>query len=139
MGSHWPGSSANGDPQVAPNEHLSHEISVVWATTTDMEDKDDTTTTHLDSHANMVMAGRHATIISKSGKSADVRPFSKDCSKMMAVPIVDVAVAYDHPYSLKTYIFVMKNTLYVPSMNHNLVPPFILREAGLVVNDVSKI
>ena len=58
---------------------------------------------------------------------------------MMAVPIVDVAVAYDCPYSLKTYIFVMKNALYVPSMNHNLVPPFILREAGLVVNDVPKI
>ena len=33
----------------------------------------------------------------------------------------------------------VKNALHVPSMNHNLVPPFILRESGLIVNDVPKI
>ena len=30
----------------------------------------------------MTVAGCHATVINKSGKSADVRPFSKDCSKI---------------------------------------------------------
>ena len=30
----------------------------------------------------------------------------------------------------------MRNALHVKSMAHNLVPPFILREAGLLVNDV---
>ena len=28
----------------------------------------------------------------------------------------------------------MRNALYVPSMPHNLIPPFIMREAGIVVN-----
>ena len=58
---------------------------------------------------------------------------------MTAVPIVDAAVAYDCPYKLKTYILVVNNALQVPSMNHNLVSPFILQEAGLIVNDVPKI
>ena len=58
---------------------------------------------------------------------------------MTAVPIFDAAVAYDCPYRSKTYILVVKNDLHVPSMNHNLVTPFILQNAGLIVNDVPKI
>ena len=58
---------------------------------------------------------------------------------MTAVPIVDATVAYDCPYTLKTYILVVKNALNVPSMSHNLVPPFILKESGLILNDVPKI
>ena len=40
---------------------------------------------------------------------------------------------------MRTYILTVKNALYVPSMSHNLIPPFIMREAGLVVNDVPRI
>ena len=32
-----------------------------------------------------------------------------------------------------------RNVLSVPSLEHNLIPPFILREAGLIVNDTPKI
>ena len=34
---------------------------------------------------------------------------------------------------------VIRNALYVPSMQHNLIPPFMIREAGIVVNDTTKI
>ena len=137
---HWPVSSSNGELKVVPNNHFCTIICVIWDTTTNKEyDDDKKTSTHLDSHANMTVAGRHDTVINKSGNSADVRPFSKDCSKIIAVPIVDVAIAYDCPYSGITYILIIKNTLYIPSMNHNLVPPFIMREAGLIVNDIPRI
>jgi hypothetical protein len=39
---------------------------------------------------------------------------------------------------MKTYLLIVRNALHVPSMQHNLIPPFIMREAGLVVNDVPK-
>ena len=87
----------------------------------------------------MTVAVLHATVINKSGKSADVRTSSKECSKMIAVPIFDVEISYDFPYLGITYILIIKNALYIPSMNHNLMPPLIIREAGLIVNDVPRI
>ena len=123
-----------------PNLHICGVVNAVWATTADLGNNDgEESTTQLDSHANMVVVGQQATVFGQSGKSADVRPFSSECSKLESVPIVDAAVAYDCPYSMKTYLLSIRNALYVPSMSHNLIPPFILREAGLLVNDVPRI
>ena len=36
-------------------------------------------------------------------------------------------------------ILVIQNALYVPSMQHNLLPPFVLRKAGVKVNETPKI
>ena len=57
----------------------------------------------------------------------------------MQGPIVDAAVQYDCPYDGQTYILVIRNALHVPSMRNNLLPPFILREAGVRVQDTPKI
>ena len=46
---------------------------------------------------------------------------------------------YDCTYSGLTYMRVARNTLSVPLMDHNLFPAFILREAGLIVNETAKI
>ncbi len=93
----------------------------------------------LDSHANMVVVGRNAYIINVSGRTADVSPFSPDYNALQKVPIVDAAIAYDCPFSNCTHILLLHNALHVPSMAHNLLPPFIMREAGIVVNEVPRI
>ena len=87
----------------------------------------------------MVVVGCDATVIDCSGKCADVRPFPTDCSRLETVRIIDMAVAYDCPYSLEIYLLVIRNALYVPSMQHHLILPFITRKAGLTANDVAKI
>ena len=92
----------------------------------------------LDSHANMPVVGKHAYIIAETGKKVDVSPFTPDY-KLLTMPLVDATVKYDNPYDGKTYILVLHNALYVPSMDHNLIPPFMLREMGVTVNDVPKI
>ena len=92
----------------------------------------------LDSHANMPVVGKHAYIIAKTGKKVDVSPFTPDY-KPLTVPLVDAMVKYDNPYNGKSYILVLWNTLHVLSMDNNLIPPFMLREIGVTVNDVPKI
>eukprot|EP00957_Ditylum_brightwellii_P015461 1163567-Ditylum_brightwellii.AAC.1 len=52
---------------------------------------------------------------------------------------MDAAVKYDCPHIDKTYMLLVRNALYVPSMDHNLIPPFVLREAEIKVNYTPKI
>ena len=94
--------------------------------------------TELDSHVNMPVVGKHAYIIAKTGKKADVSPFTPDYQPLM-VPLVDAMVWYDNPYNRKSYILVLRNALYDPSMDNKVIPPFMLREMGVTVNDMPKI
>jgi hypothetical protein len=98
-----------------------------------------TSTTELDSHANMAVVGAQATVIQETGLFADVNAFSDEVSQLKRIPINDVVIAYDCPYRLQTYLLIIKNALHVPSMNHNLIPPFIMEEAGLEVDARAKI
>jgi hypothetical protein len=104
----------------------------------DRMDVDEGSRTELDSHANMPVVGQNAYIISDTGRVADVSPFTPDYASMQ-IRIVDAAVQYDCPYDGESYILVIRNMLYVPSMKNNLLPPFILRQAGIKLNDTPKI
>ena len=94
--------------------------------------------THLDSHANMVVCGRYCHILSRSGISATVSAFTEDVGTL-EIPIVDAVIAYNCPDTTKVWLLIVRNVLFVESMNHNLIPPFILREVGMEVNYRPKI
>ena len=87
----------------------------------------------------MVVIGAQGTIIQQTGRYTDVNALSSDVGTMSRVPIVDAAVAYDCPFSGQTILMVARNAMYVESMEHNLVPPFIMRKAGLEVDEQAKI
>ena len=76
--------------------------------------------TELDSHANMPVVGKHAYIIAETGRRwmCHHSPLITNCS--LCAPV-------------------LRNALYVPSMDNNLIPPFMLREMGVTVNDIPKI
>ena len=58
----------------------------------------------------------------------------------MLISIIDAAVHYDCPYHGQVYILVLCiNALIVPSMQNNLIPRFVMGEAGIRVNDTPKI
>ena len=94
----------------------------------------------VDSHANMVLLGKDSYIFDGvQNRTCNVQPFDPSLGISRKIPIIDGAIAYDCPFSMKTYIFIFKNALLIPTLNHNLIPPFILREAGIKVKDVPKI
>ena len=107
----------------------------------DTEDNEDNTSSfgcHLDSHANMIVVGSDCHIISRSTHSAVVNAFTKDVGTI-EVPIIDALLVYEDPTTGKIYYLIARNVLYVESMQHNLLPPFILRAAGITVNERAKI
>ena len=55
------------------------------------------------------------------------------------VPIIDGALAFDCPCSGEVHVLVLRNVIHVPSMDQNLIPPFIIRSGGVTINDVPKI
>jgi hypothetical protein len=94
--------------------------------------------TELDTHANMPVVGCNAYVISKTGKTTEVSAYSPEYEPKR-IELVDAAVQYDCPYNGETYILVIRNALHVPAMRTNLIPPFMMREAGIHVNDIPKI
>ena len=124
-----------------PNDYLRSKIllPIISTTTTNGYDSIDPRT-ELDSHANMVVLGRNCFVFdSVQGRHCDVQPFDPSIGCAKKVPIVDGAIAYDCPISHKTYLLIVRNALHIPSMDNNLIPPFIMREAGISVNDTPKI
>ena len=86
----------------------------------------------------MIVAGSECIIFDDTGKTCTVNSFAKSAGSIDDVRIVDVAVAYDCPFSHKSYILLMRNALYVPELKMNLIPPFIMREGGLEVDECPK-
>ena len=79
----------------------------------------------------MVVLGRRAFIFEGTGRTCNVRPFPDELGMASNIPIVDGAV---------TFILIVQNALYIKSMEHNLIPPFIMHAGGeVIVNDIPKI
>ena len=127
-----PTSKEGSDTQ--PNKHLMARISVSRSS-----EVGTTSRTELDSHANMVVLGSDCFIFENTGRSCTVHPFSSDLGSARDVPIVDAALAYDCQYTGETIILLVRNALYIPTMENNLIPPFVMRSGGVQVNDKPKI
>lgn len=94
--------------------------------------------TELDSHADSPVVGKYAIIIETTDKKAMVSGFTSDLGEPMKVPIVISSVAYDCKYTGLTHIMVIHNALYLENMTVNLIPPIMMRIAGIDVNECPK-
>ena len=89
--------------------------------------KDGKSITEIDSHANMVVFGKNCYVIGLTGETMDVCPFTTEYKSFNKVPLVDAALMCKFEYTNKECLIIVRNALYVPSMDINLIPPFIVR------------
>ena len=89
----------------------------------------------MDSHANMCVLGKHGLLLSEleTARTVNVGAFEDSAGGLSNVPIVDPMIAYDCQRTNQVYLLVLRNALYIEDMNDNLIPPFILQDAGLTV------
>ena len=136
-------SSTEGSNQKPPVNLNDHVAAAIARASTSKVSADAVMETNgkieLNSHTNMVVVGRHAYILKLSGRTAQVSSFNPEYESLKEAPIVDAAFAYDCPVTDNFFILVFHNDLSVLSMERNLVPPLILREAAVEVNDTPKI
>ena len=58
---------------------------------------------------------------------------------MEKVEIRDVAIAYNNLVSLETYLIVLRNELLRSMTIHNLVPPFLIGEESLFLDETAAV
>ena len=99
----------------------------------------DYTRAEFNTHANMMVLGKNYYITNYTGRTAEVEPFLLEIESLYQVPIVDTVMQYDNLYTDEIYLLVFKNTFSILAMTYDLMSPFLLREAGLIVDDVLKL
>ena len=72
---------------------------------------DESSRTELDSHANMPVTGKNASILSIIGETVDVAPYTPDYKPIM-VELVDAALKYECFYSGETRILIIRRRLH---------------------------
>ena len=87
----------------------------------------------------MIVIGKYFFVLEGSGKSCTVNPFKYFLISVKDIPITLDEIDYDWLYSHKCYILICRNALYIPNMEDNLLPSFIMRESGATVNDTTNI
>ena len=70
-------------------------------------------------------------MLANPGYTEKWHTFTDEVGSLQRVPIFDALILYECPYTRKIFILVAINELYVPSKEHNLLPPFVMRQAGL--------
>ena len=68
----------------------------------------------------------------------NVTPLSDDFGMMPEVPVVHAAVAYFCPINGNSKILIINNMLYIRDMEHNLLPPIMMRLNGLLLDELPK-
>ena len=112
-------------------------LAVIANVQTEIQDSDESRS-ELDNHANMAVVGSECVVFDDTSKTCTVNSFAKSAGSLDDVKIVDAVVAYDYPYQNKTFILLMRNVLHVHELCINIIPPFIMREGGITVDECPK-
>ena len=94
-----------------------------------------TSRTELDSHADYPVVGKNAMILYKTEMTVNVTPFSDKFGMITEVTVIHAAVAYDFPITGNSTIIIINIALYTRDMEHNLLPPIMMRLNGILEDE----
>ena len=80
----------------------------------------------LDSHANMVVLGSKSFIFESTSRTCNVIPFDPNLGVTNKILIVDGAITYECPYTGESIVLILRNSLHMPHLKHNIIAPFIM-------------
>ena len=83
------------------------------------------------------MLGSEALIIRSHDKKVRVNGFTSALGSK-TVDVVDAEILYECEFTGKMLTMIIRNGLHLKEMKHNLLSPFIMRLAGLEVNEQPK-
>ena len=93
----------------------------------------------LDSHADTCCVGSNAHIHHESSsKTVEVQPFLNSLGTAKKTPIVSASVAYDCPFTLKSYLLHIHQALFFEELEHNLLNPNQCRMNDVIINECPK-
>ena len=84
------------------------------------------------------MVGRKAHIVENTGRKVSVSGFTDELGKPLLVDVVHALIAYDCNLTGKSFLLLINNALSIPSLDCCLINPFIMRLAGLHVDECPK-
>ena len=93
----------------------------------------------LNSYADSPVVGANAHILERTGRTVSVCGFTDELGKSLLVEVVHAAVVFDCPTTGNSYVMFLNNALHVPSLECSLINPFIMRLAGIVVDECPKL
>ena len=90
----------------------------------------------LDSHADTIVLGANCIILSHTGQSCKVMPYSDTYNAITDVPVVTGATLWTSPHDGEEFILVFNEALWMgDTLQHTLVNPNQLRAYGTTVQD----
>lgn len=88
----------------------------------------------LDSHADTCCFTSDAYLLSQTYHSVEVTGFLDTLGTVTEVRVATVAVAYDCPVSMETFILIFHESLFIPGLQNHLLCPFQMRNNSVIVN-----
>ena len=82
--------------------------------------------------------GKRTLIVETTNKTALVSGFTTDLGEPIRVLIVTAAIIYYCEYTGASHIMIIHNEFYLKNMEINLIPPIMMRIAGLKVDKCPK-
>lgn len=91
----------------------------------------------MDSHADSHVVGVNAYVLERTGRTVSVSGFTDELGTTL-LNVVHATVVYDCDQAGHSYVLIMYNVLHVPPMECSLINPFMMRLAGIVVDECPK-